>query len=197
MAAGVPWDALPSRGPRDGLFLLISPEFPKAPLVEGLPEMLARAVRGHNSTSHAAARVRLRLAIRQPHPQPVSISNRARRSGVAWARARATHRRTVRSATSTAVAVNRPCSLDNSPRESSSAGRRTAASRNARPVPSVPTSANLSNPRPADGPTHQGNPIPQHRPTDPTVTGSGDHAERDRRAQPAGHHEALCRTYGY
>ncbi|MEU4806417.1 tetratricopeptide repeat protein [Actinosynnema sp. NPDC023587] len=62
-AAGVPWDACHCEDRGDGLFLLIPPEYPKAPLVEVLPEALARAVRGHNSISHDAARVRLRLAI--------------------------------------------------------------------------------------------------------------------------------------
>ncbi|MFD0206385.1 MULTISPECIES: hypothetical protein [Saccharothrix] len=43
--------------------VLVPPEFPKGPLVEVLPEALARAVRGHNSTCHDAARARLRLAV--------------------------------------------------------------------------------------------------------------------------------------
>ncbi|GAB2740592.1 hypothetical protein [Amycolatopsis magusensis] len=62
-AAGVPWEDCHHEDRGDGLFLLIPPEFPKAPLVEVLPEALARAVRGHNGTSHDAARVRLRLAV--------------------------------------------------------------------------------------------------------------------------------------
>ncbi|NUT48884.1 MAG: hypothetical protein HOV94_16490 [Saccharothrix sp.] len=62
-AAGVPWDACHHEDRGDGLFLLIPPEYPKTPLVEVLPEALARAVRGHNGTSHAAAGVRLRLAV--------------------------------------------------------------------------------------------------------------------------------------
>ncbi|QFZ20482.1 hypothetical protein [Saccharothrix syringae] len=62
-AAGVPWDACHHEDRGDGLFVLVPPEFPKAPLVEVLPEALARAVRGHNTTSPGAARVRLRLAV--------------------------------------------------------------------------------------------------------------------------------------
>ncbi|CCH32997.1 hypothetical protein ABZ816_33330 [Actinosynnema sp. NPDC047251] len=62
-AAGVPWDGCYHEDRGDGVFVLVSPEFPKAPLVEVLPEALARAVRGHNNTSHDAAGVRLRLAV--------------------------------------------------------------------------------------------------------------------------------------
>lgn len=62
-AAGVPWGACYHEDRGDSVFMLISPKYPKAPLVEVLPEALARAVRGHNTTSHAAARVRLRLAV--------------------------------------------------------------------------------------------------------------------------------------
>ncbi|WP_461122871.1 ATP-binding protein [Saccharothrix stipae] len=62
-AAGVPWDICHDEAHGDGLFLLIPPDYPKAPLVEVLPEALARAVRGHNATSPDAARTRLRLAV--------------------------------------------------------------------------------------------------------------------------------------
>jgi hypothetical protein len=62
-AAGVPWDACYHEDRGDSVFLLIPPEYPKAPLVEVLPEALARAVRRHNTTSHNAARARLRLAV--------------------------------------------------------------------------------------------------------------------------------------
>ncbi|MEU4448432.1 tetratricopeptide repeat protein [Actinosynnema sp. NPDC050801] len=63
VAAGVPWDACHHEDRGDGLFLLVPPQYPKAPLVEVLPEALARAVRGYNNTSHDAAKVRLRLAV--------------------------------------------------------------------------------------------------------------------------------------
>ncbi|WP_433264774.1 hypothetical protein ACQPZF_36045 [Actinosynnema sp. CS-041913] len=62
-AVGVPWDVCYHEDRGDGVFLLVPPEYPKAPLVEVLPEALARAVRGHNTTSHDAARARLRLAV--------------------------------------------------------------------------------------------------------------------------------------
>ncbi|KOX27035.1 hypothetical protein ADK67_14475 [Saccharothrix sp. NRRL B-16348] len=62
-AAGVSWEDCHHEDRGDGLFLLIPPEYPKAPLVEVLPEALVRAVRGHNNTSHDSARVRLRLAV--------------------------------------------------------------------------------------------------------------------------------------
>ncbi|MFI6032533.1 hypothetical protein [Amycolatopsis magusensis] len=63
MAAGVPWDACYHEDRGDSVFVLVPPEYPKAPLVEVLPGALARAVRGHNNTSHDAARARLRLAV--------------------------------------------------------------------------------------------------------------------------------------
>lgn len=62
-AAGVPWEACHHEDRGDGAVVLVPPEFPKAPLVEVLPGALARAVRGHNNTSHEAARVRLRVAV--------------------------------------------------------------------------------------------------------------------------------------
>ncbi|QFZ20490.1 hypothetical protein [Saccharothrix syringae] len=62
-AAGVPWDACYHEDRGDSVVVLVPPEFPKAPLVEVLPEALVRAVRGHNTTSPGAARVRLRLAV--------------------------------------------------------------------------------------------------------------------------------------
>ncbi|MEU4446955.1 hypothetical protein AB0K14_07780 [Actinosynnema sp. NPDC050801] len=62
-AAGVPWEACYHEDRGDSVVVLVPPEYPKAPLVEVLPEALARAVRGHNTTSPDAARVRLRLAV--------------------------------------------------------------------------------------------------------------------------------------
>ncbi|TCO53774.1 hypothetical protein [Actinocrispum wychmicini] len=62
-SAGVPLDACYREDRGDSVFVLVPPEYPKAPLMEVLPEALARAVRGHNNTSHDAARVRLRLAV--------------------------------------------------------------------------------------------------------------------------------------
>ncbi|GAA3862718.1 hypothetical protein GCM10022243_31550 [Saccharothrix violaceirubra] len=62
-AAGVPMRACWQGDAGDGVVVLVPPEYPKGPLVEVLPEALARAVRGHNSTSPDAARARLRLAV--------------------------------------------------------------------------------------------------------------------------------------
>ncbi len=62
-AAGVRWEACYHEDRGDGVFVLVPPEYPKTPLVEVLPEALARAVRGRNTTSPHAARARLRLAV--------------------------------------------------------------------------------------------------------------------------------------
>ncbi|MCO1575161.1 hypothetical protein M8C13_05230 [Crossiella sp. SN42] len=62
-AAGVPAEACWHGDAGDGVAVLVPPEYPKAPLVEVLPEALARALRGYNTTSPEAARARLRLAI--------------------------------------------------------------------------------------------------------------------------------------
>ncbi|MFT7836778.1 hypothetical protein Q5530_11580 [Saccharothrix sp. BKS2] len=62
-AAGVPWEACHHEDRSDGLLLLIPPKYPRAPLVEALPEALARTVHRHNTNSTDAARARLRLAV--------------------------------------------------------------------------------------------------------------------------------------
>ncbi|WP_433260932.1 ATP-binding protein [Actinosynnema sp. CS-041913] len=62
-AAGVPWDGCYHEDRGDSVFVLVPPEYPKAPLVEVLPEALARALREHNDTSPAAQRTRLRVAV--------------------------------------------------------------------------------------------------------------------------------------
>ncbi|MDQ2588065.1 tetratricopeptide repeat protein [Saccharothrix yanglingensis] len=62
-AAGVPWDACHREDRGDGVFVLVPPEFAKAPLVEVLPGVLAEALRGHNDTNPAAQHVRLRVAV--------------------------------------------------------------------------------------------------------------------------------------
>ncbi|UJW30424.1 tetratricopeptide repeat protein [Saccharothrix sp. AJ9571] len=62
-AAGVPWDDCYHEDRGDSVFVLVPPEHPKAPLVEVLPEALARAVREHNNAGPDAARARLRLAV--------------------------------------------------------------------------------------------------------------------------------------
>lgn len=62
-AAGVPWEACHHEDRSDGLLLLIPPEYPRAPLVEALPEALARTVHRHNTSSPDAAKARLRLAV--------------------------------------------------------------------------------------------------------------------------------------
>ena len=71
-----------------------------------------------------------------------SMRSRSGSAGRACDRARDTHRHAVRSDPPSARAVSRTRSLDNSPRESSRASRRVAASPNARPALS-PTRANL------------------------------------------------------
>ncbi|GAA2974688.1 hypothetical protein [Actinokineospora diospyrosa] len=61
--AGIPWESCYHEDRGDGVVVLVPPEFPKAPLVELVPEALVRGVRRHNNTSHEAARFRLRLAV--------------------------------------------------------------------------------------------------------------------------------------
>jgi hypothetical protein len=61
--AGVAWDDCYPEDRGDGVLLLVPPEYPKRPLVEVLPEALARELHGHNRTSHANQQFRLRLAV--------------------------------------------------------------------------------------------------------------------------------------
>ncbi len=62
-AAGVPWAVCYHEDRGDGAVVLVPPQYPKAPLVEVLPEALVRALRAHNHTSHHFQRARLRLAV--------------------------------------------------------------------------------------------------------------------------------------
>ncbi|MEV0679351.1 tetratricopeptide repeat protein [Actinosynnema sp. NPDC050436] len=62
-AAGVPWEACYHEDRGDSVFVLVPPDYLKAPLVEVLPGALAEALRGHNDTSPAAQRTRLRVAV--------------------------------------------------------------------------------------------------------------------------------------
>ncbi|MDR6593576.1 tetratricopeptide repeat protein [Saccharothrix longispora] len=62
-AAGVPWEDCYHEDRGDGVVVLVPPEYAKAPLVEVLPEVLARELRAHNDTSPAAQRTRLRVAV--------------------------------------------------------------------------------------------------------------------------------------
>ena len=62
-AAGIPWDACYKRDGGDSLLVLAPAEIPKAPFAEVVPHALAAALRGHNATSSAEARIRLRMAL--------------------------------------------------------------------------------------------------------------------------------------
>ncbi|MBY8851852.1 hypothetical protein K7G98_27610, partial [Saccharothrix sp. MB29] len=62
-AAGVPWQDCHHEDRGDGVFVLVPPEYAKAPLVEVLPGALAQALRGHNDASPSAQHVRLRVAV--------------------------------------------------------------------------------------------------------------------------------------
>ncbi|MFI6030770.1 tetratricopeptide repeat protein [Amycolatopsis magusensis] len=62
-AAGVLWEDCHREDRGDGVFVLVPPEYAKAPLEEVLPGALAEALRGHNGTGPAAQRLRLRGAV--------------------------------------------------------------------------------------------------------------------------------------
>lgn len=62
-AAGVAWDDCYYEDRGDGVFVLVPPEFPKAPLIEVMPRALVRALREHNASSSENTRTRLRLAV--------------------------------------------------------------------------------------------------------------------------------------
>ncbi|MEU4745644.1 hypothetical protein AB0G02_34985, partial [Actinosynnema sp. NPDC023658] len=62
-AAGAPWRDCYHEDRGDSVFVLVPPEYAKAPLVEVLPVALARALREHNDTSPSAQRTRLRVAV--------------------------------------------------------------------------------------------------------------------------------------
>ncbi|MFT7837743.1 tetratricopeptide repeat protein [Saccharothrix sp. BKS2] len=62
-AAGVAWEDCHHEDRGDSVFVLVPPEYAKAPLVEVLPGALAEALRGHNVGSPAAQHVRLRVAV--------------------------------------------------------------------------------------------------------------------------------------
>ncbi|GAB2974754.1 BTAD domain-containing putative transcriptional regulator [Saccharothrix stipae] len=62
-AAGVAWVDCYHEDRGDSVFVLVPPEFAKAPLVEVLPAVLAEALREHNDTSPAAQHTRLRVAV--------------------------------------------------------------------------------------------------------------------------------------
>ncbi|MFC5057131.1 hypothetical protein [Saccharothrix xinjiangensis] len=62
-AAGVPWEACYYEDRGDGVFILVPPEFAKAPLVEVFPCALVAALQGHNDTSAVMRRVRLRVVV--------------------------------------------------------------------------------------------------------------------------------------
>lgn len=61
--AGVSWGRCQVEDRADAVFILVPPDIPKGPLVEVVPEALARAVRAHNRTSPEQQRVRLRMAV--------------------------------------------------------------------------------------------------------------------------------------
>ncbi|GAA1310670.1 hypothetical protein [Saccharothrix xinjiangensis] len=62
-AAGVRWEDCHREDRGDGMFVLVPPEYAKAPLAEVLPGALARALREHNDTGPAAQRLRVRMAV--------------------------------------------------------------------------------------------------------------------------------------
>ncbi|MFC6094862.1 NB-ARC domain-containing protein [Saccharothrix lopnurensis] len=62
-AAEVPWEVCYHEDRGDSVFVLVPPEYAKAPLVEVLPGALVEALRAHNGTSPSAQRVRLRVAV--------------------------------------------------------------------------------------------------------------------------------------
>ncbi|QFZ19110.1 ATP-binding protein [Saccharothrix syringae] len=62
-AADVPWGSCYHEDRGDGLFVLVPPEYAKAPLVEVVPVALARALRDHNDAGPPEQRVRLRVAV--------------------------------------------------------------------------------------------------------------------------------------
>ncbi|MFC6094706.1 toll/interleukin-1 receptor domain-containing protein [Saccharothrix lopnurensis] len=61
--AGITWEACHHEDRGDSVFVLVPPEYPKAPLLEVLPDALVRALRAYNQTTHEAGRTRLRLAV--------------------------------------------------------------------------------------------------------------------------------------
>ncbi|GAB2986801.1 hypothetical protein [Saccharothrix stipae] len=61
--AGVPWDACRREDRGSGLFVLVPPEFDRAPLVEALPDALVRALRAHDGAGRIGQRSRLRVAV--------------------------------------------------------------------------------------------------------------------------------------
>ncbi|MEV0675433.1 tetratricopeptide repeat protein [Actinosynnema sp. NPDC050436] len=63
LAAGVPWEDCYHEDRGDSVFVLVPPDYAKAPLAEVLPGALVRALRSHNDTSPAPQRTRLRVVI--------------------------------------------------------------------------------------------------------------------------------------
>jgi hypothetical protein len=61
--AGVPWNACHCEDRGDAVFILATPEIPKALFVETVPHALVAAVRAHNATHCREQRIRLRMAL--------------------------------------------------------------------------------------------------------------------------------------
>lgn len=61
--AGVSWDSCDREDRGDGVFILVPAETPKAPFVDAVPDALVAALREHNTTRPAQARIRLRMAL--------------------------------------------------------------------------------------------------------------------------------------
>ncbi len=61
--ANVPWADCYREDRGDGIFVLVSPDVPKALFVESLPRALVDALREHNATRPAEQRIRLRMAL--------------------------------------------------------------------------------------------------------------------------------------
>ncbi|MBB5959566.1 DNA-binding SARP family transcriptional activator/tetratricopeptide (TPR) repeat protein [Saccharothrix tamanrassetensis] len=61
--AGVRWEDCYHEDRGDSVFVLVPPDVPKAPVVEVVPEALARGLREHNATGPPEQRTRLRMAV--------------------------------------------------------------------------------------------------------------------------------------
>jgi len=62
-ASGVPWVDDDCKDTGDGVFILASPEIPKATFVESIPADVAAVLRAHNAAHPVEERIRLRMAL--------------------------------------------------------------------------------------------------------------------------------------
>jgi hypothetical protein len=70
--SGISWESCRWEDRGDAVFVLASPEVPKALFTELLPHMLVAALRQHNTTHRATERMRLRMAV---HAGEVNFDN--------------------------------------------------------------------------------------------------------------------------